>query len=307
MIIKERKNWARMLIIWQGSVLPKIAPRLLLLTVFSMLIYLFHGSFFSYKITLNPSPFTLIGVALAIFLGFCNTAAYDRYWEGRKLWGALVIDTRSFVRQILTFVEANPQRGIEPKTAVFQTIAYTYALKHQLRDTDAMPDLERLLSAEECSQIQNLSFKPVMILKMMASFLDNAQRSGQIDTITKMGIDQNIDKLSGIIGGCERIANTPIPFPYHILLHRTVYIYCLLLPFGLVDTIGWMTPIMVTFIGYTFMALDAIVDEIADPFGTEPNDLALNSLCATVEHSILEMAELPVPEKIKSGNNYCID
>ncbi|PTN07489.1 putative membrane protein [Mangrovibacterium marinum] len=296
-----------MLFIWQGSVLPKIMPRLVMLTAFSIVIYLFHGSFFSYKITLNPSAFTLLGVALAIFLGFCNTAAYDRYWEGRKLWGALVIDTRSFTRQILTYLPGNDSGKTASTKAVYLTIAYTYALKHQLRDTDAMPDLQRLLSADECRQLEAIRFKPVMLLKMLGHLIAQAGQNGHIDSITKMGIDRNIDRLSATVGGCERIANTPIPFPYHVLIHRTVYIYCLLLPFGLVDTIGWMTPIMVSFIGYTFMALDAIVHEIADPFGTEPNDLALNSLCKTVEHSLLEMAGLPMPKAEMRNANFCID
>lgn len=296
-----------MLFIWQGSVLPKIMPRLIILAVFSIVIYLFHGSLFNYKVTLNPTAFTLIGVALAIFLGFCNTAAYDRYWEGRKLWGALVIDTRSFVRQVLAYVKNDPQNGIDTQVPIQLTIAYTYALNHQLRGTDAMPDMKRLLTREQAESLESVKFKPVLLLRNLAEWLREAEENGKIDSITKMGMDQNLDKLSGIVGGCERIANTPIPFPYHVLLHRTVYIYCFLLPFGLVDTIGWMTPIMVTFIGYTFMALDAIVDEIADPFGTEPNDLALNSLCSTVEYSLLEMAGMPVPDGLQNGDKYILD
>lgn len=296
-----------MLFIWQGSVLPKIMPRLIILAVFSIVIYLFHGSLFNYKVTLNPTAFTLIGVALAIFLGFCNTAAYDRYWEGRKLWGALVIDTRSFVRQVLAYVKNDLKNGIDTQVPIQLTIAYTYALNHQLRGTDAMPDMKRLLTREQAESLESVKFKPVLLLRNLAEWLREAEENGKIDSITKMGMDQNLDKLSGIVGGCERIANTPIPFPYHVLLHRTVYIYCFLLPFGLVDTIGWMTPIMVTFIGYTFMALDAIVDEIADPFGTEPNDLALNSLCSTVEYSLLEMAGMPVPDGLQNGDKYILD
>lgn len=307
MIIRKRKDWWRMLFIWQGSVLPKIMPRLIILAVFSIIIYLFHGSLFSYKVTLNPTAFTLIGVALAIFLGFCNTAAYDRFWEGRKLWGALTNDTRSFVRQVLAYVKNHPEDGIDTRVPIQLTIAYAYALNHQLRGTDAMPEMKRLLSSEQAESLEPVRFKPVMLLRYLAEWVREAEDKGKIDSITKMGIDQNLDKLSTILGGCERIASTPIPFPYHVLLHRTVYIYCFLLPFGLVDTIGWMTPVMVTFIGYTFMALDAIVDEIADPFGTEPNDLALNCLCATVEYSLLEMAGLPVPEAIRQSENYILD
>jgi len=88
MIIKEKSNWFRMLFVWHGSVLPEILPRLVALLLLSSFIVYFRGQFFEYKIPLNPTPFTLIGLALAIFLGFRNNASYDRFWEGRKLWGA---------------------------------------------------------------------------------------------------------------------------------------------------------------------------------------------------------------------------
>ena len=90
-------------------------------------------------------------------------------------------------------------------------------------------------------------------------------------------------ELTRIQSSCERISNTPIPFAYFVLLNRTVYGYCFLLPFGLVNTIGWITPVMVTFVGYTFMALNEIVDEISEPFGTAENDLALTQMCDTIE------------------------
>lgn len=178
------------------------------------------------------------------------------------------------------------------------TIAFSYALKHQLRKTDPTVDIDRLLPEDAAVHVHTANFKPVMILREMAAWIDRAHQEGHIDSITKMGIDANLDKLSDIVGGCERIANNPIPFSYYVLLHRTVYIFCFLLPFGLVDSIGWMTPVIVMFIGYTFMALDAIVEEISEPFGTEPNDLALNSMCITIEHSLSEMVNLPVEKKV---------
>lgn len=121
-----------------------------------------------------------------------------------------------------------------------------------------------------------------------------------------MAFDHNLNQLSDIAGGCERIASTPIPFSYSILLHRTVYVYCFLLPFGLVDSIGWMMPVIVVFIGYAFMALDAIVAEIEEPFGTSPNDLGLNAMSHTIEIALLEMAgdDVPAPEK---NNDYMVD
>ncbi|WP_028296782.1 bestrophin family protein [Olivibacter sitiensis] len=283
MIIRPRENWFKMLFIWKGSVLSHIIPQLLLVLIFSILVTWLHGAFFSYKIPLSPVVFTLLGVALAIFLGFCNTASYDRFWEGRKLWGALIIDSRSLVRQAKAYL---PRSVHEEFTQL--VIAFSYALKHQLRGTMAEEDLVRLLPKQLAGKVSDRHFKPVSVLDEISLLLKGQLDKGEIDSIVLMGIDNNVNKLSEILGGCERINNTPIPFSYHVLLHRTVYLYCFLLPFGLVDAVGWMTPIMVTFIAYTFIALDAIIDEISEPFGTEPNDLALDAMCHTIEHSLNE-------------------
>ncbi len=306
MIIRPKHNWFRMLFVVRGSVLPELLPRLAALFVLTLLIVFFNGRFFEYKISLNPAPFTIIGIALAIFLGFRNSASYDRFWEGRKLWGALLIDSRSLVRQAQTMT-GYPENSAMVNHFVNLLIAFTYTLKHQLRQTDAAVDLERLLPRGLASEIAKAKFQPVMLLKEMGKWLQQARNDGAIDTVTQAAFDRNLNKLSEIVGGCERIASTPIPFTYRVLLHRTVYIYCFLLPFGLVDSIGWMTPIMVVFIGYTFIALDAIIDEIEEPFGTEPNDLALNTISHTIETSLLEMTGKPAPEFPEQLNKYFYD
>lgn len=300
MIVRPRENWFRMLWVWQGSVLSHIIPQLLIVLFFSILVTWLHGAFFNYKIPLSPVVFTLMGVALAIFLSFCNTASYDRFWEGRKLWGALVIDSRSLVRQAKAYLP-----DAVHKEFAQLVIAFAYALKHQLRHTKADEDLLRLLPVQVAKKVGQAHFKPVYILDEISLLLQGQLTKGEIDSIVLMGIDNNVNKLSEILGGCERISSTPIPFSYHVLLHRTVYLYCFLLPFGLVDAIGWMTPIVVTFIGYTFIALDAIIEEISEPFGTEPNDLALDALCQTIEHSLCEQIGLTcMPHSTNKEDTY---
>ncbi|MFT5714235.1 MAG: putative membrane protein, partial [Flavobacterium sp.] len=107
MITKKKTNWFRMLFEWDGSVLPQLLPRLFILFCYSLLVVYFREDLLSYDIQINPAIFTLFGIALAIFLGFRNTVSYDRFWEGRKLWGALLNDTRSLARQAHTLVEGN--------------------------------------------------------------------------------------------------------------------------------------------------------------------------------------------------------
>lgn len=294
-----------MLFIWEGSVLPKVLPRLILLLILSVSIVYFKGKLFEYKIPLNPAPFTLFGIALALFLGFRNNASYDRFWEARKIWGALLNDTRSLARQALT-MSGYTEDSREVSTFINYLIAFTYALKHQLRNTDASLDVQQWLGTPLAEQLSTAKYKPIMLMKEMGTWVQQAKQAGKIDTILQSAFDDNLNKLSEIVGGCERIASTPIPYSYRVLLHRTVYIYCFLLPFGFVDSLGWMTPIIVTFIAYTFVALEAIADEIEEPFGTEPNDMALNGMCNMIQNTLLEMAGRPMVNS-QPVSGYTVD
>ncbi|MBJ6143302.1 bestrophin family protein [Hymenobacter sp. BT559] len=306
MIIRPKDNWLRLLFVWRGSVLPQILPRLGALLVLSVAVVLAHGQLFAYKVPLTAAPFTLFGVTLAIFLGFYNNASYDRFWEGRKLWGALLNTTRSLTRQALTL---GPSPSNAPETAHFVRllIAFVYALKHQLRRTDAAPDLGRLLPAPLAQAVQQATFKPMLLLLELGRWVQQRHGNSPADLGAQLAFDHNFNQLSDIVGGCERLAGTPIPFTYSVVLHRTVYLYCFLLPFGLVDSTGWATPLIVAFVGYTFMALDAIMRDIEEPFGLGDNDLALNTMSHMIESTLLEMAGEPLPPTLVRPHQYVFD
>ena len=285
MIIRPRPHWLRMLFVWRGSVLPVIAPQLLATTAFALVVTALHGRLFAWKIPLNFVPFSLIGLTLAIFLGFRNSTSYARYWEARTLWGALLNETRALVRQALTL--ADSQSDVPALTA--RLIAFVHALRHQLRMTDPVSEFERLLSAEECSRLQAARYKPAMLLLMAGEWLRDRRQAGQLSPALVQVMEGPLGRLTEALGGCERIASTPIPFTYAVIIHRTIYLYCVLLPFGLVDAIGPMTPVIVAFIAYTFFALEALGAEIEEPFGTSPNDLALDAMSAMIEATLREM------------------
>ncbi|WP_160715050.1 bestrophin family protein [Chitinophaga solisilvae] len=289
MIIRKKEHWFRMLFVWHGSVLPKLLPRLLALFLLSLGIVYLHGNILSYKVPLNPAPLTLFGFVLALFLGFRNSASYERFWEGRKLWGAQLNITRSLVRQALTLVNVNTDKATVMEFVQLLT-ACTYALKHQLRGTDPAEDLRQRLTEAQFQLVEQDRYKPIVITRLLGEWVQHAKLENRIDSIQQARFDENLDKIADVIGGCERIASTPIPYSYRVLLHRTVYIYCFLLPFGLVDSLSWLTPFIVVFIAYTFVAFEAIADEIEDPFGTDTNDLALGSMCEMIETTLLELA-----------------
>ena len=289
MIVRPRLHWFRMLFVLRGSVLPVITPQLLIVTTLAVVVTIWHGQILSWKVSLNFVPFSLIGLSLAIFLSFRNSTAYARYWEARTHWGAVLNETRDLTRQALTLTT-------DPKLArplVMTLCAFVHALKHQLRATDGAAQFALFLPASDCERVRQARSKPSMLLLMANEWVGERLRMGQIEPAVVPALERALSGMNAALGGCERIANTPIPFTYAVIIHRCIYLYCFLLPFGLLDSIGNMTPVIVCFIAYTFLALEAQSAELEDPFGTEANDLALEAMAHGIEASVLELMGEP--------------
>lgn len=308
MIVKQSLPWLKMLFAVRGSAITRTLPRILIITGFSVVVTVVEMRFgIDDRYSLTPTPFMLIGVALSIFLGFRNNAAYDRYWEGRKLWGRLVNTSRSFTRQVLTLI-GPPIEGVGDEATVreFQddlvrrTIAYAHALRHHLRDSDPMGDLARFLPESELEHLRTQKNVPIAILQGVGLRLRGAWKDGWISEYHLPVLEASLTELTDIQGGCERIKNTPVPFAYTVLTHRIVAFYCFFLPFGLVRDIGEVTPFVVFLISHAFFGLDEIGDEVEDPFGTEPQHLPLTALCRTIEVNLLQaIDERDVPELLQ--------
>lgn len=270
----------KMLFVVQGSYFKRLIVPQVLLFIFSFLIYFYQTHIATEPVPLNPSVFAILGISLAIFHGFCNNAAYDRFWEGRKLWGTLVWLSRNIARQVLTL----PNVSMAEKQAFIRhQIAFVHSLRQQLRGEDNTANLQRLLTVEEQQAVVGQNFIALRLTQIMGQMLAKWQAEQKIDVWQWQSLDNTLGEIAHIQAGCERINNTPIPYAYFVLLHRTVYLYCFMLPFGLGNTIGWVTPFVVSFVGYTFMALNEIVDEISEPFGTGENELPLGMMCDTIE------------------------
>lgn len=286
MIVRERPSWFRMLLVWRGSILKRVMPQLLL-TVLVACTVTWVSRHNHWQPGLSILPFSLLGVALAVFLAFRNSASYERFWEARKLWGSLIIEARTLARQAMTL----PSSPVEERRQLVLTlIAFTHALRHQLRGTDASADLRRLI-ADPAAQARAVAakFKPAVLLLQFNERLHAARARGEIEPILATAFEPGLAALSGVLGGCERIANTPLPFTYSVLIHRIIYLFAFLLPFGLVETVGLWTPVIVGFASYMFFALESLSDEIEEPFGTMPNDLALDAMSHTTEASLREL------------------
>jgi putative membrane protein len=307
MIVSGKRTWIRVVFYITGTALRRVWLRLSVITLVAVTITIIHDIYHLFDTSLTVTPFTLVGLALSIFLGFRNNTSYDRYWEGRKLWGALVNTARTAARQSLTLI--GPLPGAAPLDAdahaslverrreiVHTVIGYVHAVRMYLRDIDDVEALRPFLDPALLAALPAERNRPFAILRHLGQRIRAAWTDGLVHTMHVPALDATLTALTDIQGGCERIKNTPIPFSYTVIIHRIVAVYCLALPFGLVDTIGTFTPLVVIFVAYTFFSLDALGDEIEDPFGTDPSDLPLDALSRGVEINLrqaLGEADLP--------------
>ena len=303
MIVLAKASWLKQLLTLPGSIMTRIWGRLAVITGVSIAVTLSYLQTHPTRM-LTVLPFTLIGLALSIFLGFRNNTSYDRFWEGRKLWGGLVNDSRSITRQILTLIvdpkTDGPQRTMTDRhrRMIHDVIAYIHALRLHLQGRRDPELMRQLVDAETAVAIESESNPPIAILQRLGDRMHIAWREGWIHDLHLPVLEGSLTSLTNLQGGCERIRATPIPFAYTVLMHRIVAVYCLGLPFGIVDTVGALTPVVVALVAYAFLGLDAIGDEIENPFDGDPNDLPLNQISRMIEINLrerLEEMELPPP------------
>lgn len=307
MLLLEKRSWWSQITTLRGSVLLKVWPRLVIVTLVATAVTIAHEFFSDAFSTLTVIPFTLIAVALGIFLGFRNNTSYDRFWEGRKLWGKLVNTTRSLARQIRVLVAPDAEAGAtDDATAelhrelVYRVIAYVHALRMHLRDETDIEQLKGLLPEEDRAALPGELNRPIAILRELGDRLRELWQAGAIHPLHLPHLEQSLTTLTDIQGACERIKSTPIPSSYTILIHRIVALYTFALPFGIVHTVDVLTPVVVAIIGYAFFGLDAVGDEIEEPFGYDVNDLPLSTLARMIEINLRQtLGERDVPEMLE--------
>jgi len=324
MIVRERPSGIRLFFAMRGSILAQIKWTLAANIALAVLVTWSHGRLLDYKLQVSALPFSLIGLPLAIFLGFRNNACYDRYWEARKLWGDILLRGRTLARQVLTLIDAPVEAPVEAPAdpivvasadssvdalqcrMVRRMAAFAHALKHQLRGTPPGTEVSDWLDADEAQAIGAVSNTPSGLMLRMARDLQACRQQGRIDPVLMASIDATLSGLTASAASCERIKNSPLPFPYTLLLHRTAHLYCFLLPFGLVDSMGLLTPLVVGIVAYTFFGLDAVGDEIEEPFGLRANDLPLDAICRTLEIDLLQaLGDPEVPPPLQPVD-YCL-
>ncbi|MBW4654493.1 MAG: hypothetical protein KME20_15860 [Kaiparowitsia implicata GSE-PSE-MK54-09C] len=277
-----RRSWFRFALQTRGSVIPAIWPRTLVCGVLAELI----AVMFALGLPVHmPGLVTIIpNVVLGLILVFRTNTAYERYWEGRKLWGHLVNTARSLARQIWVTVQEQEPGDRPTKIALLHLIvAFAIATKVGLRQEPINPDeLTPLLLAEQLDELTQTNHPALKIAVWLGDGLQRGLQRHQIHPYQAQAMQTLINDLTDALGGCERILKTPIPMAYAIHLKQLLLIYCLTLPFQVVQDLGFWTGPVVTLVSFTLFGIEEIGIEIENPFGRDPNDLPLDAICQTM-------------------------
>ena len=292
MIIRPKVNQFAILFTLKGSIAKRIALRTLMVTLLAsaiVLVEILHPSNFT---KVNATPFTLLGLSLSIFMSFRNNACYDRWWEGRKQLGQMIIEVRSLIRETQVLKDANEREGL-----LRELCGFAHGLIARLRLEDEARAIAVWTDVSHDLQHPNLSDR---LLQRIGARCSRLAEDGQISEWRYTQLETRLVSLSQVQASCERIKSTPLPFPYTLLLHRTIYLFCILLPFAMAEPLGWLTPVFTAIVSYTFFGLDEIGDDLEDPFGFDENDLPCNAILRTLERELLAaLGETDLPPALE--------
>lgn len=242
-------------------------------------------------------PLTIFGSALALFLGFRSNSSYQRWWEGRILWGAMINASRSLSRATRNFLP-DPEAKDLKREIVKRQIAYVNALRCQLRRQPIGEDVTGLLREEDKGKALARANPANGLLDSTGRRIDMARREGWIDTIQQSQMEAVLVDIANAQGGMERLKNTPLPYQYRFIPTAFTHLFCILLPIGLVETLGFATPLGSTVAGLMFMAVLRIGDDLTDPFADSVHDVPLTAMCRTIEIDLLQSIGDPAPDPI---------
>lgn len=286
MIVRDKPTVWDLLTALRGSVVPQILRPVGFLVLFALAMVAVDHRWHILP-RLDGSAFAIFGIGLSLFLGFRNNAAYDRWWEARRLWGGLLADLRSLAREAEVFLPDPPAR----EKLLRGALVFLHCHRLNLRRRPAGPgDLPAVRA------LAGTAHPPCAALDAMNDLVAQALRDGRLDGFGARTLSTRLASMALQQAGCERIAGTPLPFVYSLLIYRTVFMYCLLLPLALNATTGWMTPVFAGVVAYMFLGLAEVSEDLSHPFSESQNGIALDALCRAAEISLApHLGEAPPP------------
>ncbi|WP_207432335.1 bestrophin family protein [Sabulibacter ruber] len=316
MLVQRNLKWSVIAhYTWQG---------VLYYLLLSVAVYLLHDYFEALHLHLPFSTLTALSTALAIFLGFKNSNAYERWWEARQIWGQLVNSSRAWGREVITMIVPTNHEDTEEvkqlqRRMVYRHMGFVHALRVFLRhpkpynetkqeeiieETNDYTDTVSFLSPNEFKAFSGKNNPPNYLLNLQGDDLRFAFERGWLSDFRFVQLEQTLVEFNNIQGRCERIKNTPFPRQYSYFSRVFVFIHASLLPFVFVDEIGWASIPVSVIISFVFLCLDLVGERMEDPFENRLEDVPLTALSLSIETNLKEHwgdTNFPAPKNLEKG------
>ncbi|MES2618559.1 MAG: bestrophin family ion channel [Bacteroidota bacterium] len=285
MVIYNPKDWWKLIFAFHKSDTFRIMlPGILGMVVYSTLIIFLEKDVFDVSFKNTTSIHSLVGFALSMLLVFRTNTAYERWWEGRKLWGGFVNSSRNLAFKLNPMIT---DKVIKTRIRIL-LVNYLNAAKEQLRKGVSHTDLQPT-DRYSIADMMKDEHVPNCILKYIHIELYELLKNGTFTQEQMLYINAELQSLGDNMGACERIKKTPIPYSYSIFLKKIIFIYIASMPFGFAMEFGYWTAPIVALLFYVFASIELIAEEIEDPFGTDANDLPTDQITDTIEKNLEEI------------------
>ena len=288
MVAYNPKDWLKLIFIFHKSdTFRMLLPALLLAALYSILLTYLSVELHYLEFNSTTVIHSLLGFVISLLLVFRTNTAYDRWWEGRKLWGELVNSSRNFALKINTMM---PNEAKDTKDNLYILIGnFPFVLKEHLRGGFKSKDIESntTISVEDLNLAKH---KPNAIIWAIEKEIVQARKQQYLSAEALLMLNDELKTMANVCGACERIKNTPIPYSYSMFLKKFIFAYVFTMPLGFVFDFKYWTAPIVVFIFYAFASIELIAEEIEDPFGTDANDLPTDAIALTIRTNVKEIA-----------------
>lgn len=270
-----------------GGIKREVIMITLYVTIICLLQYALHM-----QISIPMSVPMILGTIISLLLAFRANQAYDRWWEARTVWGSVVNDSRTWARQVVSFIDNgydDDDKDRLEQRLVNRQIAWAHCLGRALRNEDNEKDLGKWMSENDLDFIARFSSTPMAILELQARDIKYALDNGWINAYQHVELDSTLTRFSDAMGKCERIKKTVFPSTYGLYLHLSMNLFIMLLPFALIETFGWLMIPLVTLIASAFWLIEKMSVHLQDPFENKPTDTPVTAIALTIERDLKQV------------------
>ncbi|HZG24442.1 MAG TPA: bestrophin family ion channel [Chitinophagaceae bacterium] len=289
-------------------VIGKIRVELVLITLYATAVSVVYETFRLSNLVLPIAVPMIMGTVISLLLAFKSNQAYDRWWEARTIWGAIVNDSRTIARQIKT-LSKEAYGGEEllffKQRFIKRQIAWCFSLNRSLRNEDSKQGLEKYLVKKDLQHIRNYTSTPMALLELHGLDIQQALENGWINAYQQVEIDRSLTRLSDAMGKCERIKNTVFPVTYSLYIHFSLLFFFAMLPFSLIEVFGVVlfVPILVA-IAMVFFLIEKMAIHLQDPFENKPTDTPMTAICYTIERDLKQAIDETASSEIVAYQNH---